>query len=185
MQRKIVTIPAPVLRKTAKPVTFNGNSLSKKFKNIVKDLKETAREQKDPESLGLAAPQIGESFRVFIAKVEDEFIAFINPKIVEKSKSLYSQRVAEKERLLEGCLSIPGYYAFIDRPYSVTLRWQDETGKWQERKFSEKEAAYVQHEYDHLNGILFTDLALAQKAKIYKTEKDQEGEETLVEIEWK
>lgn len=108
-------------------------------------------------AVAIAAPQIGVSKRVFI--VEDQskdrdalpsFVA-INPQIIKMSK--------KTKEAGEGCLSIPDYYGLVKRSTNVTLRAQDENSDWFERGAGTLLAQIIQHEYDHLDGILFTERA--------------------------
>ncbi len=123
--------------------------------------------------------------RVFVIKRGKKFVPFINPKIAWQEKKRFSQ-VLEKEKLfLEGCLSVPGYYGFVDRPFSIKLKWQDLKGKTHLKKFENRESAYIQHEFDHINGILFVNRILEQGGKIFKLTKDKNGEETLIEVKFK
>lgn len=180
--KKIITVPNPVLRKKSKLVNppIGGDEKAKK---LVIDLIDTAKAAEEPKGVGLSAIQINKPVRIFVIKLGKKFIPFINPKIIWQSKKMFSD-VLEKEKVfMEGCLSVPGYYGFVDRPSEAKLKWQDLQGKTQQGKFEEKEAAYVQHELDHLNGILFIDRILRQQGKIYKLEKDKEGKEIFVEIE--
>lgn len=177
--KKIITVPNSLLRKKSKPV----KKIDKKIEQLVIDLIETGKAAKEPKGVGLSAIQIGKPIRIFVVKLEKQFIPFINPQISWRSKKKFSQVLKKEERFLEGCLSIPGYYGFVDRPSSVKLSWQDLEGKTQTRKFKERESAYVQHELDHLNGVLFTDHVLKQKNKLYKLEKDEKGKEVFTEIE--
>ena len=176
---KIITVPNPNLRKKSKPI----KKITPRIKKLVKDLIDTAKAQKEPEGVGLSAVQIDKQDRVFVVLLDGKFIAFINPEITWRSAKKFSQVLKEHERFMEGCLSIPNYFALVDRPYSVKLKWQNLNGKVQERKFEGKPSAYVQHELDHLDGIIFVDRALKQGAKIYELQKSPEGEEELVEIE--
>ncbi|HUV43146.1 MAG TPA: peptide deformylase [Patescibacteria group bacterium] len=177
--KKIITVPNSKLRQKSKPV----KKIDKKIKQLVKNLIETAKAAEEPKGVGLSAIQINKPVRVFVIKRGNKFTPFINPKITWQSKKKLSQ-VLEKEKLLfEGCLSIPGFYGFVDRPYAIKLKWQDLERKNHQEKFAEKESTFVQHELDHLNGILFTDHILKQKGKIFKIEKDEEDNEVFVEVE--
>lgn len=180
MVKKIITVPDSLLRKKAKPVT----KIDKKVKKLVNDLIKSAEAAKEPEGVGLSAIQIGELKRIFIIKRGSKFEVFLNPKITWKSKKKFSQVLEKEKRFLEGCLSVPGYYAFVDRPYKVKLQWQDLKGKPHQEKFKDKQSAYVQHEFDHLNGILFVDRALKQGEKIYQLKKNNEGKEELKEVKF-
>ncbi|OBZ16796.1 MULTISPECIES: peptide deformylase [Bacillales] len=143
--RIIVKDPDPVLREVAKEVTkFNPNLLK-----LVNDMAETMY---DAEGVGLAAPQIGISKRVIVVDVGDEngLIAMVNPVIVEQ----------EGEQLgPEGCLSIPNLNGDVLRADRIVVTGQDVNGE----SFTVEAQGYFarafQHEVDHLNGILFTDLA--------------------------
>jgi peptide deformylase len=179
--KKIITVSNPKLRQKSKPV----KKIDKKIKQLVKNLIETAKAAEEPKGVGLSAIQINKPIRVFIIKRGNKFTPFINPKITWQAKNKLSQVLEKEKLLLEGCLSIPGFFGFVDRPYAVKLQWQDLEGKKHQEKFEDKEATFVQHELDHLNGILFTDHILKQKGKIFKIEKDEEGTEILVEVEIK
>ncbi len=177
--KKIIIVPNPKLRQQSKPV----KKIDKKIEKLVKDLIDTAKAAKEPKGVGLSAIQISKPVRVFVIKRGKKFTPFINPIITWKSKKKHSQ-VLEKEKLfLEGCLSIPNFYGFVDRPHVVKLKWQDLKGKTHQDKFENKESTFVQHELDHLNGILFVDRVLKQQGKVYKLGKDKEGKEIFVEVE--
>ncbi len=177
--KKIITVPSPILRKKSKPV----KKFDEKLNRLVINLINTAKASEEPKGVGLSAIQIGEPVRIFVIKRNEKFVPFINPKIIWRSKKMFS-RVLKKDNLfLEGCLSIPNYYGLVDRSYAVKLKWQDLKGNTYQEKFEKKESAYIQHELDHLNGILFVDWVLKQGSQLYKSEKDKKGEETLVEVE--
>lgn len=168
MIRKIVTADNKVLRKKAKPV----KKVDKKVKNIIKDLKETLEAQKDPEGVGLAAPQIGKSLKIFVFVSEDGIKTVINPKVIEIAK-----KENEKPEAMEGCLSIPHYYGPLTRPEFITIEYLNEKGKKIKETFKGFEAQIVQHEIDHLKGTLFTDRLLEQKKPLYKFTDKEEWEE--------
>lgn len=172
---KIVTIPNPILREKSKKAVVD-----KKTLDLVKTLKETVKKDREIIGVGLAAIQIGIPKRVFIAYSEasKKFLTFINPEIVWFSKRV----VAKKEQKFEGCLSVPGKWALIKRPKEVKVKYQTESGQTQVKKFSGRTATVLQHEFDHLNGVLFIDRALEQKEKIFELKKDEKGEEYLEEI---
>lgn len=128
-------------------------------KKIVKNLRQALHSYSVDgfTAVAIAAPQIGVSKRIFL--VEDQskdrdalpsFVA-INPQIVKMSK--------KTREAGEGCLSIPDYYGLVKRSTNVTLRAQDEEGKWFKRGAGTVLAQIIQHEYDHLDGILFTERA--------------------------
>lgn len=143
--RIIVKEPDPVLREEAKEVTkFNSN-----LQKLLKDMADTMY---DAEGVGLAAPQIGISKRVIVVDVGDEngLVEMVNPVIIEQ----------EGEQLgPEGCLSIPNLNGDVLRADRIVVTGQDSTGKTFTVQAQGYFARAFQHEVDHLNGILFTDLA--------------------------
>jgi len=155
---QIVTVPNPVLTKKAEKVTeFNDN-----LKTLVENLKQALNTSKTPGA-GLACPQIGISKRIFVAKKfftdpagNDTFveIVFINPEILSQSKTT--------EISFEGCLSIPNTYGKVERAEKITVRYQDENGNLKKLKAEDYFARVIQHENDHLDGILFTSKAIGQ-----------------------
>ncbi len=185
---KIVTAPNPVLSDVTKPVSkVNAN-----VQEIVEEMKKTLALTSDPKGVGLAAPQIGKSLRIFIAKPTDksEVLVFINPQILQKSSKVdyvkRSKKDASKKstkKKLEGCLSLPTIWGPVLRSSSVTISYLDEHGKSHEKKFSDFLATIVQHEMDHLNGILFPKRVLEQKGILYKSHKNEKGEDIFEEIE--
>ena len=105
---------------------------------------------KKSNGIGLAAPQIGKNIRLFIVQLEeDSGMAFINPEIIRTSNEQCSME--------EGCLSIPKVYEKVIRPKDVTLQYMDINGKKQLIQATGLLARVIQHEYDHLNGVLFVD----------------------------
>ena len=135
-----------------------------------------------PVGVGLSAVQVGKPIRLFVAKntKNSQYQIFINPEIVQKGKKLTSG-VPERENKFEGCLSIPRIFGLVKRPAWIKLKYQTPEGRWQTKKFKGFFATILQHEYDHLEGILFTDLILKQKGAICRLEKTPEGEK-LIEI---
>ena len=169
---KIITTPHPTLKKKTPVITNWTDKLQKQFEEMVHILRHTS----DPEGVGLAAPQVNLSKRFFILLLDGQANIYINPKIIKSSSKMLSDKYKNpKKRFLEGCLSIPEIWGFVDRPFSVTLEYQTPektNGKWQlithTQDYSDQYSSYVQHERDHLDGILFTDHVLKQKGTIYK-----------------
>ncbi len=147
MIRPIVQVPDPVLREVARPVTgFDAD-----LRALAQDMLETMY---DAPGRGLAAPQIGLGLRLFVMDVAwkdgtSDPRVFVNPEVVDASEELVTRE--------EGCLSIPGRISRVARPGAVTLRWQDPEGAAREERFEGFAATCVQHEIDHLDGILCTD----------------------------
>ena len=143
----IVQAPDPVLSQIAAEVTVFDDALV----GLSDDMLATMYAAK---GRGLAAPQIGLLTRVFVMDAtwkdgDPSPTVFVNPEIVAISNDLAT--------LAEGCLSIAGDLIEVTRPAGVTLRWRDVDGGFLEASFDGFEAACVQHEIDHLNGILITD----------------------------
>ena len=142
--RNIVTEGDAILRKKCREV----EEVNDRIRLILDDMIETMR---DANGVGLAAPQIGMMRRMFVAEPEPgEVYCFVNPQITEKTVSQESE---------EGCLSVPGYTGIVDRPESITIRGLDREGNHQEFTFEGFKAVVMCHEYDHLDGILYTDKA--------------------------
>ncbi|MCY4022424.1 MAG: peptide deformylase [Anaerolineaceae bacterium] len=161
----------PVLRRKARRVT----SFDRRFQKLVDDMIETMQEAK---GIGLAAPQVAVSQRVFVARLPDDseeareefgeqagvLYVIVNPKLLRVSK--------ETKEGVEGCLSIPGFIGDVERPVAVTIRGQDRHGKALRVRAEGWLARVFQHEFDHLNGTLFIDIATDVRPI-----EDEEGEE--------
>lgn len=161
MPLKIVTIEKKknekFLRQEAQSFDF-----SKFTKQELRDLVKTMRKtMKESSGIGLAANQMGNDFRMFVAEYEDKFYAIFNPEIIKRSE--------EREELEEGCLSVPGKNGLIERSLKVTLIGQNMEEKQIKIKARGFLARVFQHEVDHLSGVLFIDKA----SQIY--EKSEEN----------
>lgn len=179
MKSIIVSVPNSVLSTPAKRVT----SFDKKLMDLVKLMTDTLLITVNPKGVGLAAPQIGVGMRVFITKPNpsSSIRVFINPEILTQDKAV-TDGVPERGNKLEGCLSIPNVWGKVKRTTKLTLRYHDTAGQVHEEEFSGFIATIIQHETDHVNGILFTQRVLEQKGKLYQVGKDEEGKEELQEI---
>ena len=135
--RKILTVEEPALHKTCKEVT----SFDAKLHKLLDDMQQTLIES---GGVGLAAPQVGIVRRVVLVDTGDEILELINPTLVETSG--------------EGCLSVPGKYGLVKRPYYAKVRAQDRNGNWFEAEGEELIARCFCHELDHLDGIIYTEL---------------------------
>lgn len=140
--RKILPDTEPALHKTCKPVE---NFDSKLFK-LLDDMKDTLI---DSGGVGLAAPQVGILRRVVLVDTGEEILELVNPSLVETD--------GEQEGP-EGCLSVPGKYGLVKRPYYAKVRAQDRNGGWFEAEGEELIARCFCHELDHLDGILYTEV---------------------------
>lgn len=132
-------------------------------------MKDTLYVQESPEGVGLAAPQLGYSFRLFIFRLNenDSIEVAINPEIISVSKETNYTQLGEQGVVEEGCLSVPNVYAKIERPWEIKVKYTNEQWKQVEQVFTGIEAVIFLHELDHLNGILFTQRALEQGKDVY------------------
>ena len=151
--RKILTDRDPALHKVCRPVDkFDG-----KLHKLLDDMRETLL---DANGVGLAAPQVGILRRVVIVDTGDDIVELINPTLVETD----GEQVGA-----EGCLSVPGRYGLVKRPYYAKVRAQDRDGNWFEAEGEELIARCFCHELDHLEGILYTEVM-----ERYLTEEEME-----------
>ncbi|MBD2767138.1 peptide deformylase [Hymenobacter sp. BT664] len=172
----IVAIGDPVLKTKAKNLAADLPAAD--LQQLIADMFETMYYA---HGVGLAAPQIGKSVRLFVmdsgpmVKLDEEDLAeleegempeppikraFINPVMVSET--------GEEWGFEEGCLSIPGVRELVSRPADIVLRYEDENRQLREEAFSGMAARIIQHEYDHLEGILFTDKLSAFKKQLLK-----------------
>lgn len=145
--RKIRLLGDPVLRKRAKEVEFIDDNV----KALVKELFDVMYAT---DGIGLAAPQLGVSLRIFVMD-DGTPKTFINPVIVSKSEQT---NVAE-----EGCLSIPEVFEDVERSNEIVIKYLDLNGNEIEERLTDYSARVAQHEFDHLNGVLFIDLIPAAR----------------------
>lgn len=170
MVQKILTIPDKRLRQKSEEVISFDGAIAK----IINDLADTLEAQTDPPGFGLSGQQIGVFKRIFVARIKGKIKAFVNPKIIKFSK--------KEVALLEGCFSVPDLYGHVARPAEIDLEAQDRHGKLIKNHYKNLPARIIQHEIDHLNGILFIDHIHDQNGKIFKVEKNKKGKEELVEV---
>ena len=149
--RKILTDAEPALHKVCKPVEKFDNKLH----TLLDDMRDTLIES---GGVGLAAPQVGILRRVVLVDTEEEILELINPTLVETD----GEQVGA-----EGCLSVPGKYGLVKRPYYAKVRAQDRDGQWYEAEGEELIARCFCHELDHLDGIIYT-----QVMERYLTEEE-------------
>jgi peptide deformylase len=163
---KVITAENPILRRKAKKIHRFDPSIQK----LAEDMFETMHSAR---GVGLAAPQIAQSIRIFVAEFEDHKVAMVNPEIVK----------AEGEVLgIEGCLSIPGYIGEnIRRAEKIVVKGQDVRGKSIKVNAEGWFARVLQHEIDHLDGILFLDrLDRPEDLREVREEDEEELKETAV-----
>ncbi len=157
----VVVYGHPVLRRKAVEVPVGLPALDEFIKNLFETMYES-------EGVGLAAPQVGQSVRLFVVdatpyaedepELENFRKVFINPEILE--------RYGETVSFNEGCLSIPNIREDVNREGKIKIRYQDEKGDWHEEEYDGIASRIIQHEFDHLNGILFTDLVSPLRKKL-------------------
>ena len=188
----IITVPHLTLRTVAEPVTV----VDKKLKQLIRDLGKTLVATTDPPGVGLAAPQVNAKRRLFATYLpEDEskdspqhLRVIINPSIADFSDKVIFGPKKDEQRL-EGCLSIPHIYGPVPRWQWVEYTFQELVGdELVERteRFSDFDARVMQHEYDHLEGVLFTDYSLKFDLPIFKenpkTEKMEEIDKEVIAL---
>ena len=154
--RKILTVDESALHKTCRPV----ENFDEKLHNLLDDMHETLL---DSQGVGLAAPQVGILRRVVLVDTGEEILELINPELLE----------TEGEQVgAEGCLSVPGKYGLVKRPYYAKVRAQDRNGNWYECEGEELIARCFCHELDHLDGIIYTEVM-----ERYLTEEELMGDD--------
>jgi peptide deformylase len=152
----VLTVPEPILRQKSKRVRTIDGSVRKLADDMIETMHATS-------GVGLAAPQVGVSLRVIVIGLpEEEDFVLINPEIVRRSG----------ERLVtEGCLSVPGYYGEIKRAQRVTVKGKDLSGREVRIKAGELLAQALEHEIDHINGVLYID-HLESGEKLHRIEPE-------------
>ena len=157
--RRILTEPDPILRQKSQPV----EKVDDVIRKLTDDMLETMY---SVPGIGLAAIQIGVPKRIIVLDVskdpeKKESMCFVNPEIISTSKNNATYE--------EGCLSVPGQFAEIDRPDSCLIKYLDYNGNFKELKTEGLLATCIQHEIDHLEGILFIDyLSKLKKSMVTK-----------------
>ena len=169
--RKIIHYPEPLLKQKSAPVTEFNDEL----KQLAEDMAETMYAA---PGVGLAAPQVGVLQRLIVLDcspkdAENDLIIAVNPEVISGSGDSLEE---------EGCLSVPGYYASVKRYSEVTIRYQDTDGNVHERQADGLLAIGIQHEIDHLEGILFVDRLSPLKRSMFKKKylkmlKEREAED--------
>jgi peptide deformylase len=164
--RRILTAEEPILRERAKKVTHFDASLHR----LLDDMLETMR---DAPGIGLAANQVGVPLQVAVIELEEKVTELINPQIVRSSGEIVDW---------EGCLSVPGFVAEIKRAEKVTVKARDRHGKEFRVKGEELFARALQHEIDHLNGVLYIDYLESLEELVRISERSEVEEETAAGI---
>lgn len=164
---RIVTYNDPILREKAEPINELTQSISELIDNMIETMYNS-------DGVGLAAPQIGKSLKLFVMDgdpvLEEEeekygLLVFINPEIIEKK--------GKKIPMDEGCLSIPDVREKVFRPETIVIRYKDRNLKNQEQEFSGWMSRIIQHEFDHLKGILFIDYLSSFRKRMVKSDLEE------------
>jgi len=140
--KEILLYPNEILRTPAKPIID--------FEGLELVCQEMSKLMHTKRGVGLAAPQIGLPYQFFLIKLKDKEKVFVNPQIEYKKNRETTQ--------LEGCLSLPNIWANVTRPKTIKIKYQDLEGNWQKTGYDGLASRIVQHEFSHLQGILFIDL---------------------------
>lgn len=181
---KIVQAPQLVLSQKAKPVA----KIDSEIHQLLKQMEDTLNNATDPEGVGLAAPQVGKSVRIFIIKQtpRSPLQTFINPVIESSFDDEKKEKPKKKEKggvQLEGCLSLKDIWGVVNRDDGVVITYQDENGVKHKRTFDGFIATIIQHEVDHLNGVLFPVRVIEQNNHLYRSKVNAKGETEFEEIE--
>ncbi|HUD04418.1 MAG TPA: peptide deformylase [Patescibacteria group bacterium] len=176
---KIVTAPNSILSQKAKPVA----RVDKTILKLIEQMEEALDAATDPIGVGLAAPQVNKSLAIFVIKPSPKakLQAFINPKIT-KIESQTVGKAKGKTKKLEGCLSLVNIWGEVERAKAVWLDYLDIEEKPHHKKFTGFIATIIQHEVDHLTGILFPKRVLEQKGTLYESKKNRKGEDIFEEL---
>jgi peptide deformylase len=163
--RTILHYPHPILKTACSPVAAIDGEVSA----LIDDLVDTMHA--GPGSVGVAAPQIGVSLRVCVVDVSQNrlgrennhgLLALINPEVIRREGAAIMR---------EGCMSVPDYTGDVERATSITVRFLDGKGKTREVEASGFEAVAIQHEMDHLDGLLFLDRIASLKTGLFRRKK--------------
>lgn len=192
MSKKIVTAPNSILR-TRSTDFILPDQLELAIKHA-RNLRETLVPDHESIGVGLANPQIGKNSRLFVTFLPESSNAentdypgdaeannsvlttYFNPELIDRSNTM-TFGPNPKEPILEGCLSIPGFYGPVPRHEWVTLRYLSSTQEEHTQTFRGFTARVIQHEYDHLQGILFTDYLLNNQLPLYQRNRRNQLEE--------
>ena len=161
--RTIVAVPEKVLRRKARPITKFGDDLQV----LVEDMIDTMR---DAPGVGLAAPQVAEPIQLIVVEYGDDEDETVPKKLYVMANPVITRMSPETEVGVEGCLSIPGIVGEVERSTGVTVKGQNRHGQPMTVKTKGWLARIFQHEIDHVNGVVFPDLA----TRVWKPEPDEE-----------
>jgi peptide deformylase len=167
--RTVLHYPHPILKQACRPV----DAFDREIASLIQDLIDTMRA--GPGSVGVAAPQIGASLKVCVVDVSANrhgrdnnhgLLVMVNPEITRRQGTSVMR---------EGCMSVPDYTGDVERAVEITARFLDGDGKLREVEASGFEAVAIQHEMDHLDGLLFLDRITSLKTGLFRRKKYSKG----------
>lgn len=169
---KILTAPHTILTQKSESV----KQINQRIVKLIEEMKIILNAQTDPPGVGLAAPQIGSALRIFLMKPTKKSLisVFINPAIInDKTHTMQDKTSANRPEpkansKLEGCLSLPRIWGKVERAKTICIEYTNVEGERKKDCFSGFEAVIIQHELDHLEGILFTQRVVEQNESLYE-----------------
>lgn len=175
MTQPILSVPNEILRVKSSAI----EKITEEVQTKIKELQDTMIAAHNPEGVGLSFPQIGYNLRGFVTYLDKKMKVYLNPVILDMSEELTLGGTAERPTL-EGCLSIPWLYGPVWRPKKIKIQALDEHGAEFTKTLTSFPARLAMHEYDHLEGVLFTDYTLKDNLPLYLLNQEQDK---FVEIE--
>jgi peptide deformylase len=183
MTQPILSVPDAVLRKKSIAI----DKITPAVQVQIDELIEAMVGATNPEGVGLSFPQIGYNIRGFVTYLEKRVKVYLNPIILDQSEELTLGGTPERPTL-EGCLSIPWLYGPVWRPKKIKIQAMDEHGVEFTKSLSSFPARLAMHEYDHLEGVLFTDYTLRDHLPLYLLNHEQDKfvqiEDPATVIKW-
>lgn len=183
MTRPILSVPDEILRKKSLQI----DKITPTIQAQIDELVDTMKNAKNPEGVGLSFPQIGYNIRGFVTYLDKRIKVYLNPIILDQSEETTLGGTQDRPTL-EGCLSIPWLYGPVWRPKKIKIQAMDEHGVEFTKNLSSFPARLAMHEYDHLEGILFTDYTLRDDLPLYLLNHEQDKfiqiEDTSSVIKW-
>lgn len=160
--KPILTVPHEILRKKSAPIELLTADVQAKVMELISAMKDAH----NPEGVGLSFPQIGYNLRGFVTYLEKRIKVYLNPVVLDASEEMTLGGTTERPTL-EGCLSIPWLYGPVSRHKKIKVQAIDEHGVEFTKHLSSFPARLFLHEYDHLEGVLFTDYTLRDNLPLY------------------
>lgn len=169
MTSSILSVPHDILRKKSDSI----NQITPEMQDKIFDLVDTMKNAHNPDGVGLSFPQIGYNLRGFVTYLEKKIKVYLNPVILDQSEEKTLGGTPERPTL-EGCLSIPWLYGPVWRAKKIKIQAVDEHGVEFTKTLTSFPARLCMHEYDHLEGVLFTDYTLADNLPLYLLNHEQD-----------